>query len=119
GGVALARRQRRGRAGDRHAAARARRRAGRDRRCERATRDPGLGFGAAPGERRVHAGVVAGRHVPLERAAGAGARVHAGGGGMSVANNLPHAATRAASFGAWLELTKPRIVSLVLFTGVP
>ncbi len=28
-------------------------------------------------------------------------------------------ATRAASFGAWLELTKPRIVSLVLFTGVP
>ena len=38
---------------------------------------------------------------------------------MSVANNLPEAGTRAGSFGAWLELTKPRIVSLVLFTGVP
>ena len=38
---------------------------------------------------------------------------------MSVANNLPRAATRAGSIGAWLELTKPRIVSLVLFTGVP
>jgi protoheme IX farnesyltransferase len=42
---------------------------------------------------------------------------------MSLANGLPEAAAppaaRTASFGAWLELTKPRIVSLVLFTGVP
>ncbi len=38
---------------------------------------------------------------------------------MSVANGLPAARTRSASFGAWLELTKPRIVLLVLFTGVP
>ena len=42
---------------------------------------------------------------------------------MSLANGLPQAAAppvaRTASFGAWLELTKPRIVSLVLFTGVP
>jgi len=36
---------------------------------------------------------------------------------MSLANDLP--ITRAASLGAWLELTKPRIVSLVLFTGLP
>jgi protoheme IX farnesyltransferase len=38
---------------------------------------------------------------------------------MSVANNLPQAGARAASFATWLELTKPRIVSLVLFTGLP
>jgi len=42
---------------------------------------------------------------------------------MSALNNLPEVAAppvaRTASFGAWLELTKPRIVSLVLFTGVP
>jgi protoheme IX farnesyltransferase len=42
---------------------------------------------------------------------------------MSLANGLPEAAAppaaRTASFGDWLELTKPRIVSLVLFTGVP
>jgi protoheme IX farnesyltransferase len=36
---------------------------------------------------------------------------------MSLANELP--VSRAATFGAWLELTKPRIVSLVLFTGLP
>lgn len=35
---------------------------------------------------------------------------------MSV-NDLP--VTRAGTFAAWLELTKPRIVSLVLFTGLP
>ncbi len=38
---------------------------------------------------------------------------------MSVANGLPEARTRTATFGTWLELTKPRIVLLVLFTGVP
>ncbi len=38
---------------------------------------------------------------------------------MSVANDVQGAAARTASFGAWLELTKPRIVSLVLFTGLP
>jgi protoheme IX farnesyltransferase len=36
---------------------------------------------------------------------------------MSLANELP--VPRAATFAAWLELTKPRIVSLVLFTGLP
>jgi len=36
---------------------------------------------------------------------------------MSLANELP--VPRAATFSAWLELTKPRIVSLVLFTGLP
>ena len=36
---------------------------------------------------------------------------------MSLANEL--AVSRAARLGAWLELTKPRIVSLVLFTGLP
>ena len=36
---------------------------------------------------------------------------------MSLANELP--ASRSATFAAWLELTKPRIVSLVLFTGLP
>src|SRR5258706_917951 len=36
---------------------------------------------------------------------------------MSLANELP--LSRAATFAAWLELTKPRIVSLVLFTGLP
>jgi len=36
---------------------------------------------------------------------------------MSLANDVPLA--RTATFGAWLELTKPRIVSLVLFTGLP
>ena len=34
-------------------------------------------------------------------------------------SGVPAARTRAASLGAWLELTKPRIVLLVLFTGVP
>ncbi len=38
---------------------------------------------------------------------------------MSLANPAPLGRTRVASFGAWLELTKPRIVLLVLFTGVP
>jgi protoheme IX farnesyltransferase len=33
-------------------------------------------------------------------------------------NELPPI-TRPASFGAWVELTKPRIISLVLFTGLP
>ncbi|MEQ1833954.1 MAG: heme o synthase [Candidatus Eisenbacteria bacterium] len=37
---------------------------------------------------------------------------------MSVADDLTPV-TRTASFGAWLELTKPRIISLVLFTGLP
>jgi protoheme IX farnesyltransferase len=37
---------------------------------------------------------------------------------MSEAANVSVPA-RTASFGAWLELTKPRIVMLVLFTGVP
>ena len=36
---------------------------------------------------------------------------------MSLADELP--VPRTATFGAWLELTKPRIVSLVLFTGLP
>jgi len=36
---------------------------------------------------------------------------------MSLANEL--SVSRAARLGAWLELTKPRIVSLVLFTGWP
>jgi protoheme IX farnesyltransferase len=36
---------------------------------------------------------------------------------MSLANELP--LSRAGTFAAWLELTKPRIVSLVLFTGLP
>jgi protoheme IX farnesyltransferase len=36
---------------------------------------------------------------------------------MSVAGDV--IPKRAASFGAWLELTKPRIISLVLFTGLP
>jgi len=36
---------------------------------------------------------------------------------MSLANELP--LSRSATFAAWLELTKPRIVSLVLFTGLP
>jgi len=36
---------------------------------------------------------------------------------MSLANELP--VPRTATFAAWLELTKPRIVSLVLFTGLP
>ena len=36
---------------------------------------------------------------------------------MSLANELP--VSRAATFSAWLELTKPRIVSLVIFTGLP
>ena len=36
---------------------------------------------------------------------------------MSLADELP--IPRTATFGAWLELTKPRIVSLVLFTGLP
>src|SRR6185503_21305399 len=39
------------------------------------------------------------------------------GGAVSLANELP--ASRAATFSAWLELTKPRIVSLVIFTGLP
>ena len=38
---------------------------------------------------------------------------------MSVADELRAARTRTATFGAWLELTKPRIVLLVLFTGLP
>jgi protoheme IX farnesyltransferase len=38
---------------------------------------------------------------------------------MSLANGLPASRARAASFATWLELTKPRIVLLVLFTGVP
>jgi protoheme IX farnesyltransferase len=36
---------------------------------------------------------------------------------MSLANELP--VSRSSTFAAWLELTKPRIVSLVLFTGLP
>jgi heme o synthase len=36
---------------------------------------------------------------------------------MSLANELP--VPRTATFATWLELTKPRIVSLVLFTGLP
>lgn len=36
---------------------------------------------------------------------------------MSVTEDLPVA--RTGSFAAWLELTKPRIISLVLFTGLP
>src|SRR5258706_11741527 len=36
---------------------------------------------------------------------------------MSLANDVPLA--RTGTLGAWLELTKPRIVSLVLFTGLP
>ena len=36
---------------------------------------------------------------------------------MSLANELP--VSRSATFAAWLELTKPRIVSLVIFTGLP
>jgi protoheme IX farnesyltransferase len=36
---------------------------------------------------------------------------------VSLANELP--VSRASTFSAWLELTKPRIVSLVLFTGLP
>jgi protoheme IX farnesyltransferase len=36
---------------------------------------------------------------------------------VSLANELP--VSRAATFSAWLELTKPRIVSLVIFTGLP
>ena len=37
---------------------------------------------------------------------------------MSVANDqIP--VVRTASFGAWVELTKPRIILLVLFTGLP
>ena len=36
---------------------------------------------------------------------------------MSLANELP--VSRTATFSAWLELTKPRIVSLVIFTGLP
>ena len=36
---------------------------------------------------------------------------------MSLANDLP--VPRTATFATWLELTKPRIVSLVLFTGLP
>ena len=36
---------------------------------------------------------------------------------MSVTEHLPVA--RTGSFAAWLELTKPRIISLVLFTGLP
>ncbi len=38
---------------------------------------------------------------------------------MSLANGLPVTRTRAASLATWLELTKPRIMLLVLFTGVP
>jgi len=38
---------------------------------------------------------------------------------VSVADRLDAPRARSASFGAWLELTKPRIVLLVLFTGVP
>ncbi len=37
---------------------------------------------------------------------------------MSVVDDVKPAA-RTASFGAWVELTKPRIISLVLFTGLP
>ena len=37
---------------------------------------------------------------------------------MSIADDV-EARPRTATFGAWLELTKPRIVLLVLFTGVP
>jgi len=36
---------------------------------------------------------------------------------MSLASDI--STSRAASLRAWLELTKPRIVSLVLFTGLP
>lgn len=36
---------------------------------------------------------------------------------MSAAGEAP--VVRRGAFGAWLELTKPRIVALVLFTGVP
>jgi protoheme IX farnesyltransferase len=38
---------------------------------------------------------------------------------MSVADDLPAARARVATLATWLELTKPRIVLLVLFTGVP
>jgi len=38
---------------------------------------------------------------------------------VSVVDRLDAPRARSASFGAWLELTKPRIVLLVLFTGVP
>jgi protoheme IX farnesyltransferase len=38
---------------------------------------------------------------------------------MSVADPLPAGRARTASLATWLELTKPRIVLLVLFTGVP
>ena len=38
---------------------------------------------------------------------------------MSVASPAPVPRARTATLGAWLELTKPRIVLLVLFTGVP
>ncbi len=37
---------------------------------------------------------------------------------MSIADDLAPV-KRVASFGAWVELTKPRIISLVLFTGLP
>ena len=36
---------------------------------------------------------------------------------MTVAPGVP--VTPRGGFSAWLELTKPRIVLLVLFTGVP
>ena len=38
---------------------------------------------------------------------------------MSTANDVTAARTRTASLGAWIELTKPRIVMLVMVTGVP
>jgi protoheme IX farnesyltransferase len=38
---------------------------------------------------------------------------------MSLATPAPVPRARAGTLGAWLELTKPRIVLLVLFTGVP
>src|SRR5262249_11780766 len=93
-------------------------------RCgERAPRHPGVDLRAPPGERRAHAGAVAGGHVPARHDAGARARAcrrsarAACGGAMSLTSEL--SGSRAASLRAWLELTKPRIVSLVLFTGLP
>jgi protoheme IX farnesyltransferase len=60
-------------------------------------------------QRGAAAGARDPRHVP-PRGAARGARV-------TVAPGVP--VTPRGGFAAWLELTKPRIVLLVLFTGVP
>src|SRR5438876_3083727 len=118
GGGARAPRGRRDRGGHRSDPARSRARADRARRDQLTARDPAMALGLPPRQCGRHARAHGRDHLPNRLDARRADLV--GGGARVVTVAAPYPRVSAARVArAYFELTKPRIVSLVLFTGLP